>query len=112
MRSMRAGLLSSAVGVLLLALQTTTVRADAIDGDWCFATQTLNIQGPRIRTPGGTEMTGDYTRHTFNYVVPAQEPGAGTSIAMQLLSEETMTLARVGGNEADRQLWKRCKPIS
>lgn len=112
MRSTRAGLMASVAGVLLTAISATAVRADAIDGDWCFAAQTLNIQGPRIRTPGGTEMTGDYTRHTFNYIVPAQEPGAGTSIAMQLLSEETMTLARIGDKATNPQIWKRCKPIS
>ncbi len=112
MHSARRAWATSAAGVLLAVLGAPEARADAIDGDWCFATQTLNIQGPRIRTPGGTEMTGDYTRHSFNYVVPAQEPGAGTGIAMRLLSEETMALARAGERDADHQLWKRCKPIS
>jgi hypothetical protein len=103
---------AAASSVMVAAFSATAVRADAIDGDWCFAAQSLNIQGPRIRTPGGTDMTGDYTRHTFNYVVPGNEPGAGTSIAMQLLSEETMTLARLGDKTADHEVWKRCKPVS
>ena len=95
---------------LFAILSAFAAHADAIDGDWCFATQNLHIQGPRIRTPAGTEMTGDYTRHTFNYIIPANEPGAGTSIAMQLMSEELMTLSR--GGEAASETWRRCKPVS
>ena len=107
--SMQA-LRAAGFAAIVLAVSTPTARADAIDGDWCFATQNLNIQGPRIRTPGGNEMQGDYSRHTFNYVVPGNEAGAGSSIAMQLLSEEHMQLTR-GGTGAP-EVWRRCKPIS
>ena len=88
-------------------------HADAIDGDWCHAAQNLNIQGPKIRTPGGLEVTGEYTRHSFVYTIPASEAGAGAQVAMQLLSEETMTLTRTAGTSTIAQeVWKRCKPIS
>ena len=98
--------------LVALAIGTTTMaaRADAIDGDWCFATQNLNIQGPRIRTPGGNEMQGSYTRHTFDYVIPANETGAGTAIAMQLMGEEYMQLSRGAGSAPE--VWRRCKPVS
>jgi len=98
------------LAAVAIGLSTMAASADAIDGDWCFATQNLNIQGPRIRTPGGNEMQGNYTRHTFDYVTPANETGAGTSIAMQLMGEEHMQLSRGGG--AAPEVWRRCKPVS
>jgi hypothetical protein len=100
----------SAWAACALLLSASAARADAIDGDWCFMTQNLHISGPRIRTPGGNEMQGDYSRHTFNYVVPGNEAGAGTAIAMQLLNEEHMQLTR-GANGAP-EVWRRCKPVS
>ncbi len=98
-----------ALGVVALLLIPLPASADAIDGDWCFATQNLHIQGPRIRIPSGLEMTGDYSRHGFQYTVPATEPGAGTAISMQLFSEELMQLTRAGGV---LEMWRRCKPVS
>jgi hypothetical protein len=95
----------------LLAI-ASDARADAIDGDWCYATQNLNIQGNRIRTPGGTEASGNYSRHAFEYVVPVNEPGAGTTVAMQLLGEETIMLTRASASPGQPEVWKRCKPIS
>lgn len=94
-----------------------TARADAIDGNWCHADgKRLSIEGPRIVTPGGTAMTGDYDRHGFAYVVPAGEPGAGRHMVMVLLDEDTMQM----GEGSDRSLtpeksetWHRCgAPVS
>jgi hypothetical protein len=85
--------------------------ADAIDGDWCFATQNLHIRGPKIRLPSGAEITGDYDRHGFRYTVPANEQGAGTAISMQLFGEELMQLTRAGGT-GQPEMWRRCKPVS
>ena len=76
-----------ACGALLLPALSVNTFADAIDGDWCFAVLTLNIQGPRLRTPAGHDVTGDYSRHAFKYVAPANEPDTGTAVTMQLLSE-------------------------
>jgi hypothetical protein len=101
------------LAVAALIAISQDARADAIDGDWCHAAQNLNIQGARIRTPAGTEATGNYSRHAFEYVVPANETGAGTIVAMQLLGEETMTLTRATGPSLNApEIWKRCKPIS
>ena len=69
------------------------------------------IQGARIRTPGRTEMTGAYTRHSFDYVVPASEQGAGTAIFMRLMSEDVMAMSK-GAVSAEPEIWRRCKPIS
>jgi hypothetical protein len=90
--------------------------ADVIDGDWCATNdgRHLSIKGPEIVTPAGTRMQGDYTRHSFVYVVPRPEPGAGQTVAMQLINEETVNL-RIGASlaaaaQAPVQVWHRCAP--
>ena len=101
------------IGLIAISpfLQAGSALADAIDGDWCHADgRHLSIHGPDIVTPGGTHMKGDYDRHGFVYVVPATEPGAGTTITMVLMSELQMRMN--DPNSAD-QLWRRCgKSIS
>jgi hypothetical protein len=55
-------------------------------------------------------LKGDYDRHHFSYIVPANEPDAGATVAMVLLSELQMTLKPPKGDE---QSWRRCgKPVS
>lgn len=100
---------------LLVALMLAPVgaaRADAIDGDWCFADgRRLSIRGPDLVTPGGTRMTGAYDRHAFEYVVPSGEAGSGATVFMVLIDEETMVLklgARPMSME-EGETWKRCQ---
>jgi hypothetical protein len=93
--------------VLMLALCATGALADAIDGDWCMGAKTMSIRGPDIVTPGGQRMKGDYTRHSFSYVVPAGEPGAGEPVAM-ILRGEYLLHVRQGGQDAPLQEWRRC----
>ncbi len=90
--------------------------ADVIDGDWCATNdgRHLSIKGAEIVTPAGTRMQGDYTRHSFLYVVPQAEPGAGQTVVMQLINEETVNL-RMGASatetaQAPVQVWHRCAP--
>ena len=92
-----------------LVVGVCSARADAIDGQWCLGSSHFEINGPNIRTPGGNQITGSYDRHGFEYVVPANEEGAGTQIVMMLLNEETVRLTR--GTSAS-ETWKRCKPVS
>lgn len=99
-----------AAGAALLALAATPARADAIDGDWCKADgKRMKIRGPQIVTPGGKETRGDYTRHSFVYVVPADETGAGETVSIILLSE-SLAHARQGTADAPVQVWNRCPP--
>ena len=101
----------AALALLLVATGAGAARADAIDGDWCYEDgKRLSINGPDIVTPAGNHLKGEYDRHHFSYVVPANEPGAGATIAMLLLSEIQMRLRPPAGEE---QLWRRCgKPVS
>ena len=102
--------LRAAVGVALLGLAATNARADAIDGDWCKADgKRMKIRGPEIVTPGGIPTRGDYTRHSFVYVVPAGEAGAGETVSIILLSEY-LAHARQGAADAPLQVWNRCPP--
>jgi hypothetical protein len=97
------------LGVLTVAMVAATVaRADVIDGAWCHdAHGRMVIQGPSILTPAGTRTQGDYTRHSFAYVVPESDPGAGGRISMRLLSEEAVRVRAAAGTE---ETWHRCGP--
>ncbi|WP_102225467.1 hypothetical protein [Acidimangrovimonas sediminis] len=92
------------------ALVAGPALADRIDGDWCQpgSARALTIDGPRIVTPGGRRLTGEYSRHFFAYTAPADEPGAGTRIEMRLLSEDEVEV--LTGD--DFQSWRRCRPMS
>ncbi len=92
-------------GVMLFA---SNARADAIDGDWCRADgKRMSIRGPDIVTPGGHNIRGDYSRHSFSYVVPAGESGAGETVSI-ILRNEYLAHARQGAADAPLQEWKRC----
>ena len=94
----------------LVALAASPAYADAIDGDWCKADgKRMKIRGPAITTPGGKETRGDYTRHSFVYVVPAGEQGEGETVSIILLSEY-LAHARQGTADAPIQVWNRCPP--
>jgi hypothetical protein len=95
---------------VLVALTAAPAHADVIDGDWCKADgKRMKIRGPAIVTPGGKETNGDYTRHSFVYVVPAGEPGEGETVSIILLSEY-LAHARQGAPDAPIQVWNRCPP--
>ena len=97
-----------------LALFAGPALADAIDGDWCHQAsgRRFSIRGPQIVTPGGKHMEGDYSRHWFNYVVPAPEPGAGKTVFMQLLDENTVHLRLGEATAANPETWIRCSPTT
>jgi hypothetical protein len=97
------------LGCVALVASDWPALADAIDGQWCLGASHFEINGPNIRTPGGNAILGNYDRHGFDYIVPANEVGAGTKIVMVLLNEETVRLTR--GTSAP-ETWKRCKPTS
>jgi hypothetical protein len=69
----------------------------------------MKIRGPEIVTPGGNQTRGDYTRHSFSYVVPAGEAGVGENVSIILLSEY-LAHARQGSETAPVQVWNRCPP--
>ena len=98
------------LGFVILIIAATSARADAIDGQWCYSTSHLEIQGPTITTPAGNRIDGNYSRHGFRYVVPANEPDPGSEITMMLHGEELMELTRKGAVTPEK--WRRCKPIS
>ena len=99
------------IAVGALGVASHSARADAIDGQWCLGSSHFAIEGPNILTPGGNRIQGNYSRHGFVYVVPANEPGAGSVIDMVLLNEETVQLTRKG-QVAAPEIWRRCKPTS
>ena len=103
---MRIHVLGAVLGVSVLL--TTPALADAIDGAWCREGLRLMISGPAIITAGGTKTQGNYSRHAFSYVAPVSDPGAGGTISMLLLNEDTMQLR--ASPEASPETWLRCGP--
>lgn len=106
--------MSRPLAVVLAAaftLAASAARADAIDGDWCAveSAQRMSIQGPSITTPGGNRIQGNYTRHAFDYVVPAGEAGSGESINI-VLRGEYLAFSRQGAADAPVKEWRRCQP--
>ena len=100
--------IAAAVIGLTLGLSATAANADAIDGDWCAEDgRHLSIQGPKLVTPRGTETAGNYRRHSFDYVVPAADPGAGTEIALVLIHDDLMHGTRPGVDGVET--WRRCR---
>jgi hypothetical protein len=88
--------------------------ADVIDGTWCFKEQSLSIDGPKIITPGRNAVTGNYTRHGFDYQAPVNERDAGSIVRMVLLNDDMMNLW-VGSPTPEPgavQLWRRCAPVA
>ena len=72
------------------------------------------ISGPSIVTPGGARIEGDYGRHHFSYVIPANEPGAGNTVQLSLQGEYRVR-ARTGPDaaaaaRAEPVDWQRCGP--
>jgi hypothetical protein len=107
---MRFPLLNACGAALAMALSATPALADAIDGDWCHSDgRHFSIRGPEIVTPAGTRMQGDYARHWFTYKPPVPERGAGGSIAMRLVDENTVYLS-YGEAAGAPEVWLRCSP--
>lgn len=104
-----------AILALAMLLPVGNARADAIDGHWCHDDAgRMEIRGPAIVTPGGTQMEGLYGRHSFSYVVPAAEPAAGATLHMVLIDDDTVHLSKDSDNSGQKpQVWHRCPaPIS
>jgi hypothetical protein len=92
-----------------MLLQTGAGHADAIDGDWCSTDgMRMSISGEKITIPSGKQIEGNYSRHAFDYVVPAGESGSGDVVNI-ILRSEYLALSRQGPAEAPLREWHRCK---
>lgn len=96
--------------IAAMLLSATPALADRIDGNWCFADgRHMSIDGPSIVTPGGAKMTGEYSRHGFEYTVPAGEAEAGSQVGMIQFDEYTIQVTTTPPGGAGRtEIWKRC----
>ena len=106
----RAAALALAAALATLAPQAA--RADAIDGDWCNAEgKHLAIKGNEITLPDGSQLQGAYTRHSFAYTVPENQPAAGTQMILRLVNEDNLLAAAYRG-PTPPEPWKRCEHVS
>lgn len=104
--AMRSGLFC--LTALAAALMPAVAGADAIDGHWCKGVSILSIDGPKIMTPGGTAMQGQYDRHGFEYVAPAGEADSGQTVVMALQGDDLMRLRRSSQPDTVED-WHRCQ---
>ena len=99
------------IPVAALATFSTAAMADAIDGNWCHQDgRRFSIRGSDIVTPKGAQLQGNYNRHYFSYVAPANEPSAGETINMTLRNEYTVHIQVGTAASAPVEEWKRCAP--
>ena len=104
--------MKTVVAAISLSALAGPALADAIDGNWCHSDgRHISIRGPEIVTPGGKHMAGNYSRHWFNYTVPAPEPGTGETVYMTLANENTVYLRRgEPASGSPQETWVRCGP--
>ena len=99
------------VTLAAILLPAAPARADRIDGNWCYKSRHMTIDGPSIVTPGGTKMRGLYDRHGFQYTVPAGEPDAGAQVDMVQYDDQTIQVTTTPGTTAGAprtEIWNRC----
>lgn len=101
--------IAAAAVTAVLLLPAAPAWADQIDGNWCHADgRTMSIDGPRIVTPGGAAMTGDYDRHGFDYTIPEGEPDSGAAVSMTQFDDNTNQVTTTIGSRAKTEIWNRC----
>lgn len=98
---------------MLCLCATSGARADAIDDNWCSKDgRTMIIRGDRITLPGGSEIKGSYSRHSYAYQVPENHDRAGSVVTMVLVDENTIHLTPGGSSSVPLksavETWKRC----
>jgi hypothetical protein len=108
----RVGWKSWAIASAMAVTAPGLARADAIDGSWCAPDgRVMEIHGPQISTPGGNDITGNYGRHSFSYVVPTGETPAGETVRMVLWNEDIVHL-KIGDEAGEAEVWQRCDTVS
>lgn len=115
--------MKAALGAALVALFCLTggsgARADSIDGDWCYKDgRRFSIDGPNFTTPGGNKIQGDYERYAYSYVIPKSEAGAGLTVSMVFIDDDTLNVTLGKPKDAPMkgvspggpmEVWHRCR---
>ncbi len=103
---------TTGMALSLACFLAAPARADAIDGDWCHGTSHFTIDGATIVTPGRNKVQGRYTRYSFDYLVPANEAGAGSEVTMRMIRGQEQIHLNRSGQVGGPEVWTRCKPVS
>ena len=111
-RQQTKAMILAGIAVSAASLSAGPALADAIDGDWCNGTAHFVIEGESIVTPGRNKVQGRYFRYRFAYVVPANEPGAGSEVTMVMIRGQELVQLSRAGQSGEPEVWRRCKPIS
>jgi hypothetical protein len=101
----------------IIMASTIHALADRIDGAWCSPSgESMTIEGSQAITPGRKSVTGNYTRHHFDYVIPQEEKDAGEIISADQIDDKNIQVRVLRGpdqktSEPDK-IWQRCDVIS
>jgi hypothetical protein len=107
-RSVGAEVVSASRGNAQSAIIPDCKTTSFGDTKWVrhFSKRWHQLQGSPVWVCG-QPLRGDYTRHSFSYVIPAGEPGAGETVSI-ILRNELLAHARQGKTDAPWQEWRRC----
>jgi len=75
----------------------------------------MTIEGSRVITPGGETVTGRYSRHSFDYVVPDGDAKAGDFISADQIDDENIRVSVTPKSEQTSgppEIWRRCEVVS
>lgn len=107
--------LVTALGII--AAMVTPAFADQIDGMWCKpnASERMLIDGTRVITPEGSEVTARYSRHAIEYDVPEGERPHGGRIHAEQLDDNRIDVSRIQRTQTEppaHDIWTRCEDVS
>jgi len=107
----------SIMSAACFVIVSTPAMADRIDGIWCKpnSSERMMIDGERVITPAGNEVTARYTRHAIEYDVPDGERPQGGRIHAAQLDDNRIDVARIKRVQPEppaHDIWTRCEDIS
>ena len=100
----------------LWLVSCSAALADQIDGTWCSPSGlSMTIDGQNVVTPAGKALTGRYSRHNFDYEIPAGEPHAGGRVFAEQLNDQEIrvtVIKKVQNEPGAHETWTRCEVVS
>lgn len=94
------------IGAVFLAPIAGHADASSMDGHWCFTNgERIQIDGAKIVTSAGNQVTGKYDQNSFSYIAPKAEPSAGGRVEFQLMAEDEIHMRIDGGKH---RILRRC----
>jgi len=75
----------------------------------------MAINGEQVTTPTGKVVSGNFTRHHFDYEAPEGDRHAGNRISADQLNDDEIRVTvtdNASGASGDPETWTKCAVIS